>query len=249
MQWIGRVVATFPWRLTVGFVRCAGALLLLALAGCAVVGQNPGLLADARSGAVALDSVDGPPAQISQEFLLALNEAASARGIAIVPKESSAPYRLRGYLSLQGRGTATSIAWAWDIYDPGEHRAFRLTGEEPANAARKSWAAAEGRVLQRIAQSSIEQIAAFLASPPAPGSPQPDANIAQHDRTVVGRSDDFAPEASGIFRLFPHEPATAQVGREGAEKDNHLAVVPVPPRRPAPPASDPAALAYTNSDR
>lgn len=248
MKWVGSVAATGAWRVAYG-MRRAGALMLLALAGCTGGGQTPGFLADTRGSAVAVDSVDGPPAQVSQKFVRHLNEAASARQIAVMPHEGSAPYRLRGYLAVQARGGATSIAWAWDIYNPAEHRAFRLNGEEPAKAGRKSWAAADDEVLGRIARSSVEQLAVFLANPHTPASPEPSSIFAEKGRTLLSRIDDFSPEAAGIFRIFSSKPPASDTGPEGTDALPRTATVPLPPDRPAPGAATSPALAFTDSEQ
>ena len=250
MQWVGSVAATRAWRTAYG-VRRAGALLVLALAGCTAGGQTPSFFAETRGNAVAVDSVDGPPAQVSQKFVRDLNEAASARQISVMPRDASAPYRLRGYLAVHSRGGATSIAWAWDIYDTAEHRAFRLTGEEPAKAGRRSWAAADDEVLGRVARSSVEKLAVFLANPrtPAGSAPEPSSIFADKGRTLLSRIDDFTPEASGIFRIFANKPPASDTGAEGSSAFPRTVTVPLPPDRPVPGAAASPALAYTDSER
>ena len=65
-------------------LRLGSALMLLAVAGCTAAGQAPAILGDARGTAVALDSIDGPPAQVLRKLAHDLNEEASARQIAVV---------------------------------------------------------------------------------------------------------------------------------------------------------------------
>lgn len=242
MQGVGCVAAMAAWWRVASCGALAGVLMLLALAGCTAMGPNPGVMAQDHSSTVALDSVDGPPAQVSQKFLSALDEAASAHQIAVVARETTAPYRLRGYLALHGRPGATSIAWAWDIYDTTERRAFRLHGEEAAGAG-KSWAAANDEVLRRIARASAEQLALFLAQPGKPESTEPTSVVTRGGGALLSQIDDFAPEASGIFRIFHNEPPSVEVGVAGSGG----AVVPLPPDRPVPAAVD-AALAFNGAD-
>jgi hypothetical protein len=107
---------------------------------------------------------------------------------------------------------------------------LRISGEETAKVRHKDvWAAADDAMLQRIAQSSMDQLAVFLTSPAvAPGTaPQAEPQIA-----LIGESDS-SPEAAGIFRIFrpqadPISTASAEpVGEEATDP------VPLPRRRPA----------------
>jgi hypothetical protein len=212
-------------------------LLLLALPGCASTVQGPS--ADLRGTTIAVESVDGPPAPVVHKFVATLNEEAATRQIAIVPRGAQALYRVRGYLAPQAGG---SIAWAWDIYDAAENRAFRLQGEERSTTGRsnasRTWAErtwADEQALRRIARASVEQLVTFLAesrgapaAPPAGGGSQ-----------IVASSDDFRPEAAGIFRVSASNPPPPAPGAETAS-------VPLPPHRPAPAA---ATLAFNNAER
>ena len=147
-------------------------MLSLTAAGCNTTG--PAALAEARGGAIAFESIEGPPAGVVQKFARAINDEASARQLAVVPRGTAAPYRIRGYLAVNAESEAPSIAWAWDVYDGDERRAFRLSGVEPAGAGRRSpagaWASADDALLRKIARAGVEQFVAFIASPRAPGA-------------------------------------------------------------------------------
>ncbi len=212
-----------------GVVRRAfGVLSLLALAGCGSTWQIPGPTADPRGTTIAVESIDGPPAPVVHRFVRDLNEAAATRQIAIVARGTQALYRVRGYLAPQAGGA--SIAWAWDVYDAAENRAFRLRGEEKAAPGRRSWT--DEQALRRIARASVEQLVAFLSEgrtpPPAPPPPA-------RGPSVIAAGDDFRPEAAGIFRVFIASPVAPAL-------DPPAAAVPLPPHRPRPSA---AALAFS----
>jgi hypothetical protein len=69
----------------------------------------------------------------------------------------------------------------WDIYDADQQRALRISGEVPASGSgRGTWASADDGVLRRIAAAGMDQLAVFLAAPPAPpASPStPAPNVA-----------------------------------------------------------------------
>jgi hypothetical protein len=223
-----------------------GALLLgLAVSACV----NSGQLADltgTRQITIALESIDGPPAAVFHKFVKNLKDEAGARQIAVVPA-SEANYRLRGYLAAHGQG-ATSITWALDVYDADQRRVFRLRGEE--KAAGRAWAAADDQVLKRIARTGMQQFSVLAATRPgstpvvAAASPPPP----QRTSSTFGWLDDWAPEASGIFRILRGEPAkpgiTADAGPLLSPDE-----VPLPRGRPAPSdAATGSAFAFAPED-
>jgi hypothetical protein len=148
---------------------------------------------------ITFESIDGPPPQIFNKLVASLNDEAGAQKIAVVSRNASATYRVRGYVSAAVDRNKTTFGWVWDVYDADKRRALRISGEEPGGAAgrRDAWTAADEAVLRRMAHSGMEKIAAFLnGSEPlpavAPETPLP--------TLVAGRDD--SPEAAGIFRLF-----------------------------------------------
>jgi len=152
------------------------ALLLLAIAatGCTnIIPASQVPLADASGAVVTFETIEGPPAKVVGRLMSDLNEEAAARQIAVVARGGAPLYRIRGYLALDDE-REPSIAWAWDVYDSDQHRAFRLTGVEPAGAGRRAsgavWAATEDATLRKIAHASIEQLVAFIAAARAPGA-------------------------------------------------------------------------------
>lgn len=209
----------------VGLALCLASCLLAA--GCGSLGPTPGPTAQARDVSIAFESIDGLPRDISQRLLRDLNEEAAALQIAVVPASGAPAYRMRGYVAAHAEGSATSIAWAWDVYDAELQRAFRLSGEERAgstatpagrNPAARSWAMADEALLRRIARAGMEQLAGLLGSPPAPAAPPPAAPA--RSGAVVASRDDLGSAAAGSI---PDEPAAAL----------DSPAVPPPHRRPA----------------
>ncbi|MGE3148544.1 MAG: hypothetical protein AB7K04_05690 [Pseudorhodoplanes sp.] len=188
------------WRATALF-------LCLAAAGCNGNGQ---LFSGAPRGSVAFEAIDGPPAPIFRKLVARMNDEAESRRIAVVSRESSAQYRVRAYLSAQvhPKMKSNTVAWVWDVYDSAETRVVRLSGEEQAGPYRRDgWASADDKVLARIAQNGMGQLADFLN---ASGSAAP----------VV------APEREEMVA----QPAVAK--REDASFAPAVAEVPTPRRRP-----------------
>jgi hypothetical protein len=204
----------------------AGLALCLMAAGCGSLGPAPGLSPSAGV-SVALESIDGLPPETSQKLVHDLDEAAATLRIAVVPAGHEAAYRLRGYLAAHAQGGATSITWAWDVYDGELHRAFRLGGEErigPTAGGRGSegsiWGGVDEAVLRRIARAGMEQLAGFIASPPASAAPAaPAPPPARSGQVVASRSD----SRSGTAGLPPGQ----------ALASFEAATVPLPQRRPA----------------
>ncbi len=235
------------------------ALLALGLAGCQTTG-NGGPAAALPSGAsptIAFESIDGAPDAVFRKLVRKLNEEAEKRQVPVVTREGFAPYRIRGYVALgiEKKRKRTLISWVWDVYDAGERRAVRLTGEEVGKAAGRddAWAVADDEMLSRIARNGIEQLAAYLHSPAANApvqTPAPDSPAQPDDRGyAVASTDDFRPEASGIFRLFRSEAAPETPAPSEASADlPPPGDVPLPRRRPAK-AGQPAHVAYASPDR
>ncbi len=137
----------------------------LTAAGCNINGEPIGPLAAGRSASIAIESIDGPPPAITRKLAATIGEEAEARQLVVVPREESAQYFVRGYLSTHVERDKTSISWVWDIYRADKHRALRITGEEPSGSnARDVWAAVDDRVLRRIARSGMDRILVFLNS-------------------------------------------------------------------------------------
>jgi hypothetical protein len=160
---------------------CVAAAMLfsaVALGGCATDNSGPSsafAMAPAPDGAtIAFDQIDGPPPQIFDRLVNVLDSESKLRSLAIVSREGSAAYRVRGYLSAQVVSSKTAIAWVWDVYDRNQQRALRLSGSEPiANgSSRDPWSAADDLVLRKIAQAGLSGLSAMLnGTVPAESAP------------------------------------------------------------------------------
>jgi len=210
--------------------RVAG-LLVVALAMGACNPDSQGLSAQLPRGAtVAFDSLDGLPPNQFQRLVKNLNDEAQSRRLAVISREQPSAYRVRGYLAATVAKHQTTISWVWDVFDQDEHRALRISGEEIAKVRHKdAWAAADDAMLQRIAQSSMEQLAVFLTSPAvAPGTaPAAEPQIALLD------TSDSSPEAAGIFRIFRPQADPISTASTEPSGDDEMDPVPLPRRRPA----------------
>jgi hypothetical protein len=211
-----------------GVLPAAACALLLAACN---LEDHPGALSGQTRGAtVAFESIDGLPSGQFRELVQALNDEAQTHQVAVMSRESPSAYRVRGYLSAKVARRETTISWVWDVFDGDDRRALRITGEETAKSGssgrrRDAWSAADGAMLQRIAHSSMDQLAAFLTSPEvAPGLPD------AAPQTVAFGPGNASPEAAGIYRII--QPNADPVPNEDAEPADRAKAVPLPPRRP-----------------
>jgi hypothetical protein len=192
-----------PWvdslRRRIGVI--ATALFGLCAAACTTNdGLTTGSIATPRV-SVAFERIDGPPEGVFRKLVQNLSEEAEVRQIAVVSRETSARYRIRGYMAAHVRRGRTTIAWIWDVYDADQNRALRISGEEDAGRAGKdAWAETDDQVLRRISHAGMDRLVSFLEAPSQEASIPPQTTT-ERVFTVAGAGDDFTPESAGIFRV------------------------------------------------
>lgn len=198
--------------------------LAFALAGCTEDGKPSVAGMQPRGATVAFESIDGPPQGQFNSLVRNLNDEAQQRRLAVLSRDATSAYRVRGYLAAKVTKDRTTISWVWDVFDRDEQRAIRINGEEVAKRSGKNpgdaWNAADEAMLRRIASNSMEQLAAFLTS----GDAVPVAT-AVTPIAFIGEPD-TSPEAAGIFRTYQAD-ADPQPRIAAGGSD-----VPLPPRRP-----------------
>jgi uncharacterized lipoprotein YmbA len=233
-----------PMRLSHLSQVVAAALLAALAAGCSsqqttrLVSMNAAASANPT---VTFESIDGPPPEVFRKLVASLNDEASARQVAVVPRQAAATYRVRGYITALVDRDKTSFAWVWDVYDGDKRRALRITGEEPAAPAsrgrnarvRDAWTSADAQVLRGISRAGMERIATFLNAP-SPSGPAPTLAPGPTLPTLVSSQDD-SPEAAGIFRVFGGSgPQNAPRGEPQADPPQAEPPQADPPKPPAP---------------
>lgn len=173
------------------------AVCAMTLAACNLDDHATALNGGPRGATVAFESIDGPPPGQFNELVQALNSEAQTRRLAVVSRESPSAYRVRGYLAASVTKRQATISWVWDVFDNNGRRALRIAGAETAKGShRGAWATADGAMLQRIARTSMDQLATFLTSPEvAPGTPD------AAPRLALAMTQESSPEAAGIFRI------------------------------------------------
>jgi hypothetical protein len=171
----------------------------LLLAGCQTAQQGPAAAVQPRGASVAFDSIDGLPPYQFHTLVEELNREAQSRQVAVQSRLRPAAYTVKGYFAeTVERGRAT-VTWVWDVFDRDERRALRISGSAPAQG--RDWNAADARLLQKIAQNSMDELAGFLNAPAnATDAPPPPTGPA------LALASDGSPEAAGIFRVAHTDP-------------------------------------------
>lgn len=183
--------------ITSAALRVARAPLLFVLlsltAACTTNGSGPVATTGSFGPTVAFESVDGPPPQVFDRLVRALETESAARSFTIVSREAQASYRVRSYLSAQVRRGKTTIAWVWDVYDRDQERAVRLSGEEPGGkGGRDAWAMADDQLMRRIALAGLSGLNGLISGAgPAPDSPAP-----ARSGPAIAQMDENRPESA-----------------------------------------------------
>lgn len=179
--------------------------LLVLVSGCASNGQMAmpaaqGFGPQGFGPTVAFESVDGPPPQVFDRLVRALETESTAKSFTIVSREAPAAYKIRSYLSAQVRRGKTTIVWVWDVYDRNQQRALRLSGEEQTGkAGRDAWATADDQVMRRIAQAGLGGVSAMInGTAPAQDEPVP---VEQPRTGPAVASADEKPADSGSDKI------------------------------------------------
>jgi hypothetical protein len=207
------------------------------LTGCSLEGMPGPSAAQPRGATVAFESIEGPPPTQFHTLVRNLNDEAQNRRLAVISRETTSAYRVRGYLAAKVLKGQTTIAWVWDVFDNDERRALRISGEETSTSAhRDAWAAADDAMLRRIARTRMEHLATFLTSPEiAPNGLAASAPPDAPQVATIGVRN-ASPEAAGIFRIFQAnaDPVPAANAETPAVLDKNADSVPMPRSRPAP---------------
>jgi hypothetical protein len=161
----------------------------LAAAGCTTDGQPMASFASARNATIAFESIDGPPQPVFQKLVENLATEAVARQVAVISREATPQYRVRGYMAAHIEGRRIHIGWVWDVYDANKRRVLRIANEElGGRTGGDAWAAADEAMLRRIARTGVDRLATFLDGGGA-GRP-PTALPAGEDAAVVAAAGD-----------------------------------------------------------
>ena len=112
------------------------------------------------------DPIVGATVEAATPLTERLAISARARGIRLAGStDPSTTHVLKGYFSALSEGKETTIIYVWDVYDPAGHRLHRINGQQktPSNGS-DGWSAVSPSTMQTIADLTIDQLTAWLAS-------------------------------------------------------------------------------------
>ena len=129
----------------------------------AVAALKPGIAARTR---LRFDPIVGATVDVATPLTERLAQRARARGIALAGGGDRIDHtRSQGVFSTLTEGGQTTIIYVWDVYDPSGNRLHRINGQQKApSGSGEGWAAVSPATMQAIADSTIDQLAAWLAS-------------------------------------------------------------------------------------
>jgi hypothetical protein len=115
---------------------------------------------------VAFISVDGPPAQVSADFMRDLAREAAAQNI-VIADAKKARYFVRGYLSAYETDKGAAVEYVWDVFTKDKLRTQRLSDFlEVKGQGSDAWTIAGQAALSSVAAKSADDLAAFLSYTP-----------------------------------------------------------------------------------
>ena len=123
---------------------------------------NPGIAARTR---LRFDPIVGATVDVATPLTERLAQRARARGISLAGSaDPSTTHILKGYFSTLTEGGQTTVIYVWDVYDPQGNRLHRINGQQKASGNGEGWAAVPPQTMQAIADSTVDQLASWLAS-------------------------------------------------------------------------------------
>ena len=175
----------------------------VALSACTTDGQPTASAMAPRGASVAFESIDGPPAGQFRNGGEPQRRSAVAPARRHVARESRRLSRARLSRAKVAK-ERTTISSIWDVFDAEDRRVLRISGEQDVKGRQHdAWAAADNVMLQRIARSSMDQLAAFLTSPEVgPDMVERRAGDRRSHHGAARPARIPSPEAAGIFRIF-----------------------------------------------
>lgn len=128
-------------------------------------GDAPAVAAVSSNARVQFAPVIGAPSASVPPLSERLSARAAERGIALVASGDSATLLMKGYFSAIADGNATTVIYVWDVLDGSGNRLHRIQGQQKSSGGRgDGWSSVTPATMQAIADQTIDQLAAWLAS-------------------------------------------------------------------------------------
>jgi hypothetical protein len=109
----------------------------------------------------AITTVTGIPGADQIELDAALKKFAATRNITLVDYgDSTATYRVQGYISAIGDVNRVLLVYVWDVYDAAGNRIHRFSGQEPTTTGGVDpWTAVALPLIDTAARETIDALA------------------------------------------------------------------------------------------
>jgi len=105
----------------------------------------------------------GAPDAAMVPFNTRMAARAAELGIPLSASPSSNGLTMKGYFSAFTEGAETTVIYVWDVIDGSGNRLTRIQGQERTpRVAGEGWASVEPRVMDRIADQTIDAYASWL---------------------------------------------------------------------------------------
>lgn len=119
-------------------------------------------VADAR---VQFAPIVGTSVEAANALSAGLSSRARMRGIQLTGAAIPPTHLLKGYFTPLVEGGQTTVIFVWDVYDPAGNRIHRISGQQKsAGGGGEGWSAVPPDSMRAIAESTIDQLADWLAS-------------------------------------------------------------------------------------
>lgn len=125
-------------------------------------GDAAPMAAVATMSTIQLAPITGSTEQAVTPLRQRLAARARERGIGVAGSGTLPTHILRGYLSEVTDAKSTTVIYVWDVVDPAGTRLHRIQGTAKINGG-GGWSAVSARMMQAIADRTIDDLAQWLA--------------------------------------------------------------------------------------
>lgn len=112
----------------------------------------------------AFEPFTGAPGNLADDLSRYIGIEAQKQNLSLVRRVGAvATYRVNGYLSATGEASSATVFYVFDIVDGNGKRLHRISGSETVGGTKGDpWEAIDSGTLERIANRSVVEIAAWL---------------------------------------------------------------------------------------
>lgn len=129
----------------------------------ATSGQRLAVPANAR---VQFAPIVGTTVEAATPLTERLASRARERGIRLAgASDPATTHVLKGYFSALTEGKETTVVYVWDVYDPAGTRLHRINGQQKVQiTGGEGWSSVPSAAMQTIADTTLDQLAAWLSN-------------------------------------------------------------------------------------